>query len=160
MISRSSTDIMLEWRFPPLIQAATLSLAQSHLAVWVMYLRWHYACLYCFSPFPDLEPTHATPHAAPLQVRAAVVPFPLVEEAALTTRALAPTVLSTMTLVIMPMHSLTMTARVCVFILLPSVQWADNYRSDGYVPADFVVYTCPNTDITLTLCPGITSHYT
>ncbi|KAG2110328.1 Osmotin thaumatin-like protein [Suillus discolor] len=36
----------------------------------------------------------------------------------------------------------------------------DNNGADGYVPIDFVVYTCGNTDITLTLCPGITSHFT
>lgn len=27
----------------------------------------------------------------------------------------------------------------------------------GYTPADNVDYTCTNTDITLTLCPGTTS---
>ncbi|EIW80079.1 Osmotin thaumatin-like protein [Coniophora puteana RWD-64-598 SS2] len=36
----------------------------------------------------------------------------------------------------------------------------DNDGADGYTPADFVDYTCGNTDITLTLCPGTTSHYT
>ena len=30
---------------------------------------------------------------------------------------------------------------------------------DNYTPADLVDYTCPNTDITLTLCPGTTSDY-
>lgn len=30
----------------------------------------------------------------------------------------------------------------------------------GYTPADVVDYTCANTAITLTLCPGTTSDYT
>nr|GAT55210.1 predicted protein [Mycena chlorophos] len=34
----------------------------------------------------------------------------------------------------------------------------DNDGADGYKPADFVDYTCDNTAITLTLCPGTTSH--
>ncbi|KAG1717533.1 Osmotin thaumatin-like protein [Suillus paluster] len=34
----------------------------------------------------------------------------------------------------------------------------DNDGSNGYTPANNVVYTCDNTDITLTLCPGTTSH--
>jgi hypothetical protein len=29
----------------------------------------------------------------------------------------------------------------------------------GYSPANFVDYTCGNTDVTLTLCPGGSSHY-
>ncbi|KAF9226408.1 Osmotin, thaumatin-like protein [Gyrodon lividus] len=33
----------------------------------------------------------------------------------------------------------------------------DNDGANGYTPADNVVYTCPNTAITLTLCPGFTS---
>ncbi|KAG1885016.1 Osmotin thaumatin-like protein [Suillus subluteus] len=36
----------------------------------------------------------------------------------------------------------------------------DNDGSNGYTPADLVVYTCGNTDITLTLCSGTTSDYT
>ncbi|KAG6379738.1 Osmotin thaumatin-like protein [Boletus reticuloceps] len=35
----------------------------------------------------------------------------------------------------------------------------DNDGANGYTPADLVDYTCPNTDFTLTLCPGITSNY-
>ncbi|KAH7910748.1 Osmotin thaumatin-like protein [Hygrophoropsis aurantiaca] len=35
----------------------------------------------------------------------------------------------------------------------------DNDGADGYTPADNVDYTCGNTAITLTLCPGGTSHY-
>ncbi|KAG2143043.1 Osmotin thaumatin-like protein [Suillus clintonianus] len=35
----------------------------------------------------------------------------------------------------------------------------DNDGSNGYTPADNVVYTCGNTAITLTLCPGTTSDY-
>jgi hypothetical protein len=66
------------------------------------------------SPFLDLGPTHATPRAAPLRVRAAAARSLLVEEAALAMLALAPTVLSTMTLVLMPTRSLTMTAQVCI----------------------------------------------
>ncbi|KAJ8596166.1 Osmotin, thaumatin-like protein [Rhizopogon salebrosus TDB-379] len=34
----------------------------------------------------------------------------------------------------------------------------DNDGSNGYTPADNVVYTCGNTEITLTLCPGTTSN--
>ncbi|KAF7296510.1 hypothetical protein HMN09_01057800 [Mycena chlorophos] len=33
----------------------------------------------------------------------------------------------------------------------------DNDGSGGYTPADFVDYTCDNTAITLTLCPGFSS---
>ncbi|KZP02204.1 hypothetical protein FIBSPDRAFT_970290, partial [Athelia psychrophila] len=33
----------------------------------------------------------------------------------------------------------------------------DNDGAAGYTPADNVDYTCTNTDITLTLCPGTTS---
>jgi len=35
----------------------------------------------------------------------------------------------------------------------------DNDGANGWKPADLVVYTCPNTAITLTLCPGTTSNY-
>jgi len=34
----------------------------------------------------------------------------------------------------------------------------DNDGAGGYTPADNVDYTCANTAITLTLCPGTTSH--
>ncbi|KAF7332817.1 hypothetical protein MSAN_02433200 [Mycena sanguinolenta] len=34
----------------------------------------------------------------------------------------------------------------------------DNDGAAGYTPADFVDYTCDNTDLVLTLCPGTTSH--
>ncbi|EIW77976.1 Osmotin thaumatin-like protein [Coniophora puteana RWD-64-598 SS2] len=34
----------------------------------------------------------------------------------------------------------------------------DNDGAAGYKPADNVDFTCGNTDITLTLCPGTTSH--
>ncbi|KAF8839657.1 Osmotin, thaumatin-like protein [Paxillus ammoniavirescens] len=34
----------------------------------------------------------------------------------------------------------------------------DNDGAGGYTPADNVDFTCGNTAITLTLCPGITSH--
>ncbi|KAF7296555.1 hypothetical protein HMN09_01062500 [Mycena chlorophos] len=36
----------------------------------------------------------------------------------------------------------------------------DNDGAAGYSPADYVDYTCNNADITLTLCPGSTSHLT
>ncbi|KAH7887009.1 Osmotin thaumatin-like protein [Phlebopus sp. FC_14] len=35
----------------------------------------------------------------------------------------------------------------------------DNDGANGYTPADNVDFTCGNTAITLTLCPGTTSHY-
>ncbi|KAI9455402.1 Osmotin thaumatin-like protein [Boletus coccyginus] len=35
----------------------------------------------------------------------------------------------------------------------------DNDGANGYKPADLVVYTCHNTAITLTFCPGTTSSY-
>ncbi|KAI9455394.1 Osmotin thaumatin-like protein [Boletus coccyginus] len=35
----------------------------------------------------------------------------------------------------------------------------DNDSANRYKPADLVVYTCPNTTITLMLCPGTTSSY-
>lgn len=66
------------------------------------------------SPFLDPGLTHATPRAARLRVRAAVVRSLLVEEAASTMLALAPTVRSTTTLVPMPTRSLTMMAQVCI----------------------------------------------
>ncbi|KAF7296512.1 hypothetical protein HMN09_01058000 [Mycena chlorophos] len=34
----------------------------------------------------------------------------------------------------------------------------DNDGADGYSPADYVDYTCGNTAITLTLCPGFSSN--
>ncbi|KAF8555800.1 hypothetical protein OG21DRAFT_1507299 [Imleria badia] len=34
----------------------------------------------------------------------------------------------------------------------------DNDGAGGYTPADLVDYTCSNTAITLTLCPGTTSN--
>ncbi|KAE9390917.1 Osmotin, thaumatin-like protein [Gymnopus androsaceus JB14] len=35
----------------------------------------------------------------------------------------------------------------------------DNDGAGGHKPADEVDYTCSNTAVTLTLCPGTTSHY-
>ncbi|KAG1718742.1 Osmotin thaumatin-like protein [Suillus paluster] len=41
---------------------------------------------------------------------------------------------------------------------LNAYAFPDNDGSNGWTPADNVVYTCGNTDITLTLCSGTTSH--
>ena len=30
--------------------------------------------------------------------------------------------------------------------------------ASGYTPANFVDYTCGNTDVTVQLCPGTTTH--
>ena len=38
------------------------------------------------------------------------------------------------------------------------IRFPDNDGAAGYTPADNVDYTCNNTAITLTLCPGTTSH--
>ncbi|KAG2341639.1 hypothetical protein BDR05DRAFT_436433 [Suillus weaverae] len=94
-----------------------------------------------------------------------VLPLPLLCEHVrrpschwITMRALAPTVLSTTTRVLMRTHSLTMTVRVCIPILLHRHSWTHGHRSDGYTPANNIVYTCGSTDITLTLYPGTISH--
>jgi len=69
------------------------------------------------SPSPGPGLTHATPLVAHLRARAMMAHFLLVEEAASKMGALALTVLSTTTLVLMPTPSLIMTAQVCISIL-------------------------------------------
>lgn len=139
------------------------SLALSPLDAYVL-LHFHssFICLYLdgalSSPSQDQETAPASAPAARLRTHAAVVLFLPAEEAAPAMLALAPTVPST----IIPATTPT---RKSPYFLYPSpclshtivLSFPDNDGAAGYSPADNVDYTCGNTAITLTLCPGSTS---
>lgn len=90
------------------------------------------------------------------------VHFPLAEEGASTTLDLDPILNFTIPPALMRMRAyFEVFAKQIGLLTLTHLifSFPDNDGAGGHKPADEVDYTCSNTAVTLTLCPGTTSHY-
>ncbi|KAG8216518.1 hypothetical protein J3R82DRAFT_6634 [Butyriboletus roseoflavus] len=136
---------LLGWRYPRPTPAVTRSPAPS---------------------LPDasslVRAVRASLRAALLSLYAAAVFSLRAAAAARTTLVPGPTVISTGTTYTTRTPSPTTMVLVShVTLRLDCVNMGIYARlsTDGYQPADLVDYTCPNTEIALTLCPGFSSDY-